>query len=337
VQAMAEDQLANQEERQKEKGDKEEAESTPDVPPTLPEITIRFVGTIEEIYLNDEQQIVVVDAEGKEQVVEREKDPETGNYVPVQVVDDAGSTYVVDSEGNVTEVEELLADENLINVQKELIIEVLQHFKKEIEFWLENNSKGPLDQAEVMRLMDLPDCLPQDINKMEDVLDSVRFYLNEPDKLLEKIQEDKKDQILMKDLIKKLIGQKPPYAPNLSEFEWNLLIDMVCAYFYERSINYEGFAATIQGDTVKTDEIYIVNASQVDFKLAYWSKTDNVGELSYKVTLTEEGSTTEESYASDDDELTRNKPWTLVLEPVKEGKYTVTHKIGDGDEVKYGF
>lgn len=66
--------------------------------------------------------------------------------------------------------------------------------------------------------------------------------------------------------------------------------------------------------------------------------TDDVGELSYKVTLMEEGGTAEESYTTDDeDELSRNKPWTLILEPVKEGKYTITHKVGDGDEVKHEF
>ena len=47
--------------------------------PELPEIIIPIAGTIEEIYLNDEQQIIVVDAEGNEKVLELEKDHETGD------------------------------------------------------------------------------------------------------------------------------------------------------------------------------------------------------------------------------------------------------------------
>ncbi|MCG8320015.1 MAG: hypothetical protein MI921_10970 [Cytophagales bacterium] len=203
-----------------------------------------------------------------------------------------------------------------------------------------NNGKGPLDDQVLNRLLEFPDCLPQNVESLEEVLEIIQEYKNNPEALLDSVLQEAANEEFIEGQLANMTGPEP-YRQYFDAGAWQTFKEMICAYLRrleEERITYEGFVATVQGDTVKTDEIYIVNASQVEFKLAYWSKTDDVGELSYKVTLMEEGGTAEESYTTDDeDELSRNKPWTLILEPVKEGKYTITHKVGDGDEVKHEF
>ncbi|MCG8318167.1 MAG: hypothetical protein MI921_01580 [Cytophagales bacterium] len=229
---------------------------------------------------------------------------------------------------------------------KKLFLEILDEFEEDIDTWMINNGKGPLDDQVLNRLLEFPDCLPQNVESLEKVLEIIKEYKNNPEALLDSVLQDAANEEFIEGQLANLVGPEP-YRQHFTAEAWQAFKEMICAYLRrleEERITYEGFVATVQGDTVRTDEIYVVNASQVEFKLAYWSKTDDVGELSYKVILAEGGKTitkeqpyTESYSTDDDDELTRNKPWTLVLEPVKEGKYTITHKVGDGDEVEHEF
>ncbi|MFW5701035.1 MAG: hypothetical protein ACOCWM_05035 [Cyclobacteriaceae bacterium] len=198
VQAMAEEQLAAQKNRQQKQGDTEEQINGGQ--PQLPDIIIPIAGTIEEIYLNDQQQIVVVDAEGNEQVLELEKDPETGDYVPVQVVDDAGNTYVVDSDGKVEKVEGnqgAVADvNNQPKLQNQLIIEVVASLQESLENYLLNHGKGPLSDQELWQLQNLPEYVPQDPEMVQGITDYLPKIKNNTDAFWEGFSDQSKNQLL---------------------------------------------------------------------------------------------------------------------------------------------
>ncbi|WMN10733.1 hypothetical protein QYS49_35790 [Marivirga salinae] len=320
----------------------DEEEETED----LPETDIDIDGEIADVAYDEEGgTITVTDTEGNTTEIDTETSDENEDG-DIVIEDEEGNVWVVGDDGEVSGPHnsggetggEEYAQDSLI-VQEELIKEVLVYYKEEINLWIDNYEKGPLDESTINRLSDFPDCLPEDIDRLDAILIKINEYIEDPDSLLELIQEDDLRRTKIENFVSKLSGTQPPYASGLSDEEWDELIEMMCVFLIEEEeVNYEGFVATVDGDTLKTDEVYIVNTSQIEFNLTFWSKIEDTKEVSYKVSLEEEGDTTKVSYSTDeDDEVITNKTWTLILKPVKEGKYTITHKLHESDEVKYEF
>lgn len=148
------------------------------------------------------------------------------------------NAWVVDSEGNVSQggsgagntLDGTTETDSVLFVQKELIKEVLEHYKEEINLWLENYGKGPLEEALIRRLMAMPDCLPEDEKGLEGVLARIEEYLEDPEALLELVQEDEANTARLEELTTKLTGNQPPYAAGLSGAEWDELLEIVCPY-----------------------------------------------------------------------------------------------------------
>jgi len=106
----------------------------------------------------------------------------------------------------------------------------LEYFKKEIEFWLENNGKGPLEQAEIMRLMYLPDCLPEDEARLKAVVERIEYFEENRAELIALIESNEAIRDRFRFLVNKLNGEQPPYVEGLTEAEWHELIEMACPY-----------------------------------------------------------------------------------------------------------
>ena len=109
---------------------------------------------------------------------------------------------------------------------------------------------------------------------------------------------------------------------------------MVCPHIIpeEELITVEGFVATIQGDTVITDQVYVVNAQQIEITMAYYSKAEVI-DIKFKVSVEEEGTDTEVFYPDEGwEEVERNKPWVLIFEPITEGKYSIIYKVGEEEK-----
>ena len=120
--------------------------------------------------------------------------------------------------------------DSVLFVQKELIKEVLEHYKEEINLWLENNSKGPLEEALIRRMMALPDCLPKDGERLLKVLERLEYFEENPEELIELIKSDTDNQDRFDFLVNKLNGEQPPYREGLTEAEWDELLTMVCPH-----------------------------------------------------------------------------------------------------------
>lgn len=182
--------------------------------------------------------IVVVDEDGKETAYPEEKDEATGERKSVKIVDSSGDTWIVDKNGNVSKgvgagdnaPNEISETDSMLFVQKELIKEVLQYYKGEINFLLENKEKGPLEIETLKKMFEFPNCLPEDEEKLEAVLDKIEKYLEDPEALLNLINEDDMNMTKVKELTARLTGKKPPYAKGLSESEWDRLLEMICPY-----------------------------------------------------------------------------------------------------------
>ena len=299
--------------------------------------SVTVAGEVVRVYVNEQGEVVAVDEEGNEEVV-AEQVPEEGEALAVQ--DSQGNSFTVDSSGAVSSGDASAGDSpinNDVDIEQELIKELLDHFQEEINTFLENKDKGPLDQAVVKQMMNLPECLPQEESQLEAVLVKIDYFIEHRDELIALVAQNEADKARFDELVRKLNGKSPPYREGLDEIEWDELIAIVCPYLVPDEIMTEGFTATLQGDTISNEAIYLVSGSQIELMLAYYSKIDQTEDITFKVSVEEESTNIKMLYPSKDGEKgKRNKPWTLTLEPVKEGKYTITHKIGD-QEKKHEF
>lgn len=121
-----------------------------------------------------------------------------------------------------------LAQEDLLNIQEELIKEVLEAFEEEINFWLENHEKGPLEKTLVERLLAMPDCLPDDMEQLGKVREKIGYYTDHREELIALIEAQEANRDRFRFLVDKLNGKQPPYRAGLTEDEWDELLTMVC-------------------------------------------------------------------------------------------------------------
>ncbi len=231
-------------------------------------------------------ELVVTDAEGNPIDIGTVELPAEGETLTLE--DASGDTWVVDKEGNVTPgagngtnaPDGTTETDSVLFVQKELIKEVLQHYKEEINLWLENNGKGPLEEALIRRLMAMPDCLPEDEEGLEAVLAKIEEYLEDPEALLELVKEDDANKERIDQLVAQLNGKRPPYSSELSQDEWDELLEMLCPYLVEEEerpelvtiepITDDQFAAGIDNDkleitySIKTTEKYPLQYAKLE-------------------------------------------------------------------------
>jgi len=147
-------------------------------------------------------------------------------------------------------------------LENEMIKDALKRLKEEIDFWLSNNDKGPLDEEELLKLLSLPDCLPKDADRLQLALDRIAEYLENPESLLSLINEGDTNKARIEELVSKPEnGEQSPYEAGLTEEQWNELITMICPYLIEEEerpelvsmepITDDQFAAGIDNDKLK--------------------------------------------------------------------------------------
>ncbi|HET8859931.1 hypothetical protein, partial [Marivirga sp.] len=218
----------------------------------LPEPDIDIAGEISDVDYNEEDgTVTITDSDGNT----TELDPATADENEdgdIVIEDENGNVWVVDDEGEVsgpnshsvdTSGEENASDS--LVVEEELIVEVLEYYKEEINLWIENYEKGPLDESIIKRMIDFPDCLPEDIDELRGVLNKIEYYENNKDELIALILEDesKKDRFVF--LVDKLNGEQPPYVEGLTDNEWSEIIRMVCPFLVP-SIEIEGLSEDLE-------------------------------------------------------------------------------------------
>ena len=202
----------------------------------IPVATITIEGEVREVYVNEQGQVVAVDPQGNEEVVAKEV-PEDGEVLAVQ--DSEGNSFTVDSQGNVNSGggnSTANNDAPVASITEELIKEVLQHYEEEINFWLENHGKGPLDKKIVLRMLTLPDCLSGDEEELQRVLDRLDYFSEHRDELIALIEADEANRDRFHFLVDKLHGKSPPYQTELAEQEWDELIDIVCPHLLSEQV-----------------------------------------------------------------------------------------------------
>ncbi|WP_238354547.1 hypothetical protein [Fulvivirga marina] len=268
-------------------------------------VDIDYDGEISDVTVGDDGVIVVTDENGMQHTYEQPVDPETGEKEDVRFTDGSGDTWVVDGEGNVTQGNSNVTDDETIDTEKELIKEALEYFKQEITTYLENNGKGPLDEVLLRRIQSLPDCLPKDEEKLQAILGKIDDLINEPDNLLVLIKEDDINGPQVELMVDQLKGKRPPYSSELSEEQWDQLVQILCPYLVEEEerpelvtivpINDDQFASGIDNDkleitySIKATEKYPLQYAKLevykkDGTLVYVNKEDiKIGEnLSFK-------------------------------------------------------
>ncbi|MBL6449590.1 hypothetical protein JMN32_24985 [Fulvivirga sp. 29W222] len=258
-------------------------------------VDIDYDGEISDVTVGDDGVIVVTDESGMEHTYEQPVDLETGEKEDVRFTDGSGDTWIVDGEGNVLQGNGNVTDDETIDTEKELIKEALEYFKQEITIYLENSEKGPLDEVLLRRIQSLPDCLPKDEEKLQAILGKIDDLINEPDNLLALIKEDDINGPQVELMVDQLKGKRPPYSSELSEEQWNQLIQMLCPYLVEEEelpelvsivpITDEEFTAGIDDDkleisySIKTTDKYPLKYAKLeiyknDGTLAYLNDQD---------------------------------------------------------------
>ncbi len=238
--------------------------------------SVTVEGEVVRVYVNEQGQVVAVDSEGIEEVV-AEQVPQEGEVLAVE--DSQGNSFTVDSEGSVSSGDALAGDSptnNAVDIKQELIKEALDYFKEEINIFLENQDKGPLEEALVYRLLDFPDCLPEEEAQLEAVLARIEDYLEDTEALLNLIKEDDANKARIEELTAKLTGKQPPYVAGLTETEWNELIEMICPYLVEEKERPD--LVTIEPIT---DELFAPGIDSDKLEIKYSVETTKRYPLSY--------------------------------------------------------
>ncbi|HYG20119.1 MAG TPA: fibronectin type III domain-containing protein, partial [Ohtaekwangia sp.] len=135
-------------------------------------VTINFDGIIDSVYVNGENEIVIVDDAGAETTYERKVDEETGDRTKTVIVDAGGASYTVSENGAVTE-ETSLPDNTTGSTDalasippefaEEFALAFIDHYVDQLSAYLTANpqyEKGP-NATDIVKpeLEDLPDCL----------------------------------------------------------------------------------------------------------------------------------------------------------------------------------
>ena len=194
--------------------------------------SVTVAGAVTEVYVNEQGQVIAVDSEGNEEVV-AEQTPQEGEVLAV--TDSQGNRFTVDSGGGISNGEGSNtpasdSDAQAASIKQRLIQEALEYFKEEVSFYLENKDKGPLDEAVINRMLNLPNCLSGDEESLNKVLAKIDYFIEHRDELIALIETDKTNRDRFDFLVGKLNGKSPPYREGLTEAEWDELIDIVCPY-----------------------------------------------------------------------------------------------------------
>lgn len=168
---------------------------TPQPPPdttTTPD-AYAVPGIIDSIYVADDGTIVVTDTEGNETVLVPKDNPNTGSTKATRVTDAEGTVYEVKKDpatgettvtkitgsrlppGSSTASATVQADP----VKDRIIVLLLEQVREEIAAWLRMNGKGGEEDHQVLRMEELPECLPRDVNILNHIHDHTIPYFSE--------------------------------------------------------------------------------------------------------------------------------------------------------------
>ncbi|MCF6352189.1 MAG: hypothetical protein L3J06_04170 [Cyclobacteriaceae bacterium] len=202
----------------------------------IPQDTISIDGVIDSVYVDTTTGDIVVVTEDGETTYTQEVNDETGEKETTLITDASGNSWTVDKEGNVTNgsggTTNGTGNTQLALLEK-LLLEILDEFDEEITQWLAVNGKGPLDATEMDWLLDLPDCLPQDEERLT-YLQEVRIPAIKDNlkSFITYINEDATDEEQLNQLTREL-SSSSTLKEHLTSDQWDTSKDMLCKYLIE--------------------------------------------------------------------------------------------------------
>ncbi|MEK6476062.1 fibronectin type III domain-containing protein [Catalinimonas sp. 4WD22] len=120
-------------------------------------------GEIAQVYVNEQGQVIAVDAQGQEAIVAEEA-PQEGEALAVE--DSQGNKYSVDGSGGVHHEKSSSStnsnSDKQVNFDNALLLAILDEFEEAVNAWLEVHGKGPLSEKEMRVLASLPEGFPAD-------------------------------------------------------------------------------------------------------------------------------------------------------------------------------
>jgi hypothetical protein len=144
---------------------------------SISSMPITLLVVIDTLYAIGDK-IVIVDESGGESTYKRTVDKE-GKFQPVIIVDGSGTQYTVNEDGSVSGGSSGANQLNQVNrnaIKEQLLRLILADFKIEINTWLANHGKGPLDDETIAFIMALPECFPEDAEVLEHLNENIIPY-----------------------------------------------------------------------------------------------------------------------------------------------------------------
>lgn len=233
-------------------------EAAPTTPPDTATITepvvINVPGTIDTVTVADDGTITVVDESGNTTTYHQPVDSVTQQPQPVTVADAAGNEYTVGKDGGVVKNNSATGNSAESYASGDdpgvkLFKEVLEDFSNDIESWLNENSKGPLDPFKLQRLLsDLPDCLSRDEDELRMVHDDAIPYVKQ--NTGEYISRFSDANLKILENITSGFKNDQSFESQMTQNQWSSAREFVC----ERLA--ENFGSTVLAPTSQTAQTF---------------------------------------------------------------------------------
>jgi Fibronectin type III domain len=229
---------------------------------------ITMAGVIDSVYVNAEGKIVVIDEEGKEEIITQKKDEKTGEVRPMSITDTAGNSYSVQKDAATGETKVTKVKGGGLNpgsdptvqtdpVKDRIIVLILELFEEEIAAWLRINGKGGEDDEDVLLALALPQAFPEEADILSHLKsNTIPYYKNQLSSIRNKIEATQSNKELLDRVAKvfnnaqsvELIKLSEEDQETLRALSAQALIDLDENLNYENSTSAETF---VRGENLK--------------------------------------------------------------------------------------
>ncbi|MFZ5970716.1 MAG: hypothetical protein ACOYXA_03915 [Bacteroidota bacterium] len=123
--------------------------------------------------------------------------------------------------------------QDLNAIKEKILAIILEDFKEEITAWLRINGKGGEDDPDVLLALALPECFPQDADKLKHINEStIPYFENHKSELQQKIETDQSNKQLFDRIAKSFLGKQVVWS-KVSEEDQEATQSAVCKVLVE--------------------------------------------------------------------------------------------------------
>ncbi|REE00541.1 hypothetical protein C7460_105167 [Marinoscillum furvescens DSM 4134] len=216
-------------------------------------------------------------------------------------VDNNGDDWVVDSEENVSQggsgsggsdtgnptpsdSTNQISPDSLLIVQARLMTELITYFDNEIDYWLLNNGKGPLDMEEIRRLQELPSCLPDDEGQLERIQTALNGLVEDVSGFLTSLFETEDNQETLDEICQDLDTTQESLLTQLTEDELATCEEMLCEYLEEEEVEYT-IVLRDDGEEIEAGAYVLITAEPEMPALSVEAVSESTSEIEVKLRL----------------------------------------------------